>query len=412
MPRGRPPSAKTLVDRQLGRNRQDVIIPAGDTFVVPNHSGDHSEGRVDSTPVVDLDIPNKKYVDDSIAAIPGGGDVSAAVNLTANTIVQGDDGAKGVKTSTATVAQIASNVSHSTGDGSDHADVALNTTHRGLSNNPHAVALDQIQDPTGDTEFSLGSNTIKWQFSNPASDGFVIESIGAFSGDLLHVHQHTGNPGVVHLVHLEAVDVDVLPLCAVHATAKQLRLSNVNNSIFADFTVDSSHNLTIDPSSTGKIIINSVLDVQGNITLTGTVDGVDIATDVGANTTHRGSDGSDHSKVTANETAIGLNTTHRGSAGGTDHSDVNTNNAKVTNVTTNLSAGTRTATTIKVDSSDGTDATLVEADTTNAGILGSDKWDEIVANSLKTSFSKTNVKGTINHGGTAGTGRPSGFDSV
>lgn len=154
-------------------------------------------------------------------------------------------------------------------------------------------------------------------------------------------------------------------------------------------------------------------------------------------------------KIEVMDTAIGLNT------------------SKVTNVTTNLSAGTRTATTIAVNSSDGTNATLVEADTTNAGILGSDKWDEIVANTLKdtnvstnlsegtstettvdvdssdgtnatlvsastsraglltkakfdeivvnnakTSFSKTNVKGTINHGATAGTTRPSGFDSV
>jgi len=48
-------------------------------------------------------------------------------------------------------------------------------------------------------------------------------------------------------------------------------------------------------------------------------------TDLGLNTTHRSSDGSDHSKVTANETAIGLNTTHRGSDG-KDHSDVVLNN--------------------------------------------------------------------------------------
>lgn len=78
-------------------------------------------------------------------------------------------------------------------------------------------------------------------------------------------------------------------------------------------------------------------EINGNIIVTGTVDGIDIATDVAANT------------------------------------------LKDTNVSTNLSAGTRAPTTIDVNSSDGTNATLVEADTTNAGILGSDKWDEIVA---------------------------------
>ena len=48
-------------------------------------------------------------------------------------------------------------------------------------------------------------------------------------------------------------------------------------------------------------------------------------TDVPLNTTHRDSDGSDHSKVTDNETAIALNTTHR-SSDGKDHSDVVLNN--------------------------------------------------------------------------------------
>ena len=43
MARGRPPSAKTLVDRQLGRNIP--IIPADDQYVVPNSSGIGSYSR-------------------------------------------------------------------------------------------------------------------------------------------------------------------------------------------------------------------------------------------------------------------------------------------------------------------------------------------------------------------------------
>ena len=69
----------------------------------------------------------------------------------------------------------------------------------------------------------------------------------------------------------------------------------------------------------------------------------------------------------------------------TDFTDNSTTwDALVSNVTTNLSFS-RTATTVTVESSDGTNAILPEADTTNAGILGSDKWDEIVANTLKVS---------------------------
>ncbi len=70
MHRGRPPSAKTLVDRQLGRNIKHPVLPAGDDYIVPNLSGDHSAGRVDTTPTDDLDIPNKKYVDTTTTANP------------------------------------------------------------------------------------------------------------------------------------------------------------------------------------------------------------------------------------------------------------------------------------------------------------------------------------------------------
>ena len=42
---------------------------ATDMFL-PNHSGDHSAGIVNTTPTTDTDIANKKYVDDEIAGIP------------------------------------------------------------------------------------------------------------------------------------------------------------------------------------------------------------------------------------------------------------------------------------------------------------------------------------------------------
>lgn len=61
--RGRPPSSKTLVDRQLGRNIMHPSLPE-DGYNIPNHSGDHSAGTT-GTPVADRDIANKKYVDDN-----------------------------------------------------------------------------------------------------------------------------------------------------------------------------------------------------------------------------------------------------------------------------------------------------------------------------------------------------------
>lgn len=60
------------------------------------------------------------------------------------------------------------------------------------------------------------------------------------------------------------------------------------------------------------------------------------------------------------------------------------NTAKNTNVSTALSAGTVTATTYGITSDGGAnDIVLPEATTTTAGLLGADKWDEIVANTAK-----------------------------
>jgi len=80
-------------------------------------------------------------------------------------------------------------------------------------------------------------------------------------------------------------------------------------------------------------------------------------------------------------------------------SNFNDDLGHVENVSTALSIGTITATTFGI-TSDGSanDVILPEANTTNAGLLGADKWDEIVANSLK----ETNV--TTNLGYTAATG--------
>ena len=71
------------------------------------------------------------------------------------------------------------------------------------------------------------------------------------------------------------------------------------------------------------------------------------------------------------------------------------NNKKVSdvnhNVSTDLAEGTATNTTVLVTSSDGTDATLNSASTTRAGLLSKGKFDEIVANTLKVSDINHNV---------------------
>jgi len=64
---------------------------------------------------------------------------------------------------------------------------------------------------------------------------------------------------------------------------------------------------------------------------------------------------------------------------------IDLNTAKVTNVSTSLTLAAPTTTTVPINS-DGSspDITLIEATTSTAGILGSAKWNEIVANTAKT----------------------------
>ena len=119
-------------------NRQfEPKNPIAMGMFLPNHSGDHTAGIVRGTPQKDTDIANKKYVDDSVV----GGDVTAAQNLTDIKIVQGDGGAKGVKTSNATVTQVITSAIHSASDGSDHSIVVANQTHAADSTQAHSDYL-------------------------------------------------------------------------------------------------------------------------------------------------------------------------------------------------------------------------------------------------------------------------------
>jgi len=72
------------------------------------------------------------------------------------------------------------------------------------------IPLDEIANPEGHTTFNMANKQIIFNFNNPTGTGNMeLNASGAFSGDLLHVHQHTGNPGTVNLIHLEASDADV-----------------------------------------------------------------------------------------------------------------------------------------------------------------------------------------------------------
>ena len=132
--------------------------------------------------------------------------------------------------------------------------------------------------------------------------------------------------------------------------------------------------------STAHIANDVVASADWNANHTGDLDhGADL-TNVTVDQHHAQSHNAvSHSDITATGAQIDAAHAHV-NADGSSHADVATNTLKNTNVTTNLSLGVGNATTEVVACSDGTDCTLIEADTDNAGLLGADKWDEIVAN--------------------------------
>lgn len=57
-----------IINQVVGKPTIQKRTPIATDMFLPNHSGDHSAGMVKTTPINDLDIVNKKYVDDTIDA--------------------------------------------------------------------------------------------------------------------------------------------------------------------------------------------------------------------------------------------------------------------------------------------------------------------------------------------------------
>lgn len=75
----------------------------------------------------------------------------------------------------------------------------------------------------------------------------------------------------------------------------------------------------------------------------------------------------------------------------------------ISNVTTDLTEGATTTTTVDVNSSDGDNATLLQASGSRAGVMSSAKWNEVEANNAKVSDVNHNVSTSISEGATTTT---------
>ena len=139
---------------------------------------------------------------------------------------------------------------------------AVVDTVQGLIAND-AVLLNNIGNPSADAAINMTTRQLKLTYTNPAvaDGGFEVEASGAFSGDLIHVHQHTGNPGAATtLMSLEAEDADVLALNVSNTTPGDTLASFIGGAVYMD-----------------SLEVNGVSRLVGNISTSGTVDGVDIS---------------------------------------------------------------------------------------------------------------------------------------
>lgn len=71
------------------------------------------------------------------------------------------------------------------------------------------AALNQLANPTGDKTFNMTTRQLSFLWTNPSGNPIEFEASGAYTGSLVHIHQHTGNPGSTYLLTLEATDTDV-----------------------------------------------------------------------------------------------------------------------------------------------------------------------------------------------------------
>jgi hypothetical protein len=94
-------------------------------------------------------------------------------------------------------------------------------------------SLHEIQNPTQTKLFNMGTQNLGFQWNgvgtHPSFDGaFELEAIGAFSGDLIHLHQHVGAPGAADIIHVEAeaTNVTALRLSPAASVACEISMSN------------------------------------------------------------------------------------------------------------------------------------------------------------------------------------------
>jgi len=126
------------------------------------------------------------------------------------------------------------------------------------------------------TSVAFGAYGLTFNITNPSSPAFDINGTGAFADDLLHIHQHTGNPTGGNVIHAEAEDMNVTPL--VHISQSAADITGAVTSLHIDAVDNDDADWTPfqiqdDRDGTPDTLFN--IDYTGTIT-TGIWGGTDI----------------------------------------------------------------------------------------------------------------------------------------
>jgi len=147
-----------------------------------------------------------------------------------------------------------------------------------------APTLNDIGNPTADKSFTMTSRQLSFTWTNPVpTDGaFELAVTGNFTGDVLHVHQHTGAPGAgSHGIHIETSHANIIPLYLKGASGLIAELRNpagtYSYKLYTGAIASADRNLTL-PAITGADTLAALAMTQ---TFTGSNTFADLTTSTG-----------------------------------------------------------------------------------------------------------------------------------
>ncbi len=290
-----------------------------DEINIPNHSGDHSAGTT-GTPINERDIVNKEYVD-SIAGrasldlflTENASDIGTYFDLEVDIVTAAKENIVQSITgnSTTLIASFASILNNPTINDITLLESGIYSAHmhaEGATANNLFIYYEFYHRTSGGTETLLGTSHDSGELTTSEADfdlHAIIESEKAFvSGDRIVIKVYGRNDGgaakniTIYMEGDTAARVEFPAILNVQ-TVFWDRTGTVLSPKTAGDNIETSgagvfegltpyNNGTADLGSVGfkwrSLFLSENITLTGNITVGGTVDGIDIATDVAANT--------------------------------------------------------------------------------------------------------------------------------